>query len=283
MNSRKRKPTFVLIIPRFEDFSHSYFAGQIIHGVSLSASRLNADILVHIVDRSNHRGWLDSSLLDKRYIDGIIFADIDNDLGVVKNAITSGVPCMILNNLLDEPVNYVAVDNEKAGEDVVDYLVGLGHKKIATVAGDLNTQAGAKRLEGYRAALAKRRIELPKNYIAEGNFLRTPARQAAQKLLKLKDRPTAIFVASDVMALEVIDIARSMNIKVPEELSIVGFDDNPICSNSPVELTTVSQPLVEMGRVGAENLSLISIGKAKLPVKIKLPTKLIKRGSAVKL
>ena len=101
MIPRKRKPTFVLVIPQFEDIFHSYYAGEIIRGVSLSASRLNADFLVHITDRSNHKGWLDSSLMDTKYVDGIIFADIDNDVDVVKKAIRWGMPCVVLNNILD--------------------------------------------------------------------------------------------------------------------------------------------------------------------------------------
>ena len=282
MSSKKRKPTFVLVIPRFEDIFHSFYAGEIIRGVSLSASRLNADFLIHITDRSNHKGWLDSTLLDTDYIDGILFADIDNDVAIVKKAIAWGMPCLVLNNILDEPINYISVDNKQAAIEVVEYLIALGHANIATIAGDVSTQAGLKRLEGYRETLLNHDIRTPRHYVTFGEFLRTPARLAAQKLLKAKDRPTAIFAASDVMALEVIDVARQLNISVPDELAVVGFDDNPFNATSPVKLTTVSQPLVEMGRLGAENLSLISRGKAKLPLKIVLPTKLMKRASSVK-
>jgi DNA-binding LacI/PurR family transcriptional regulator len=217
--------------------------------------------------------------MDINYIDGIIFADIDNDLGVVKKAIRRGMPCMVLNNILEEPINYVAVDNYAAAFSVIDHFLKLGHTQIATIAGDISTQAGLKRLDGYREAMQAQGIEVPRSYVTFGEFLRTPARIAAKKLLKLKDRPTAIFAASDVMALEVMDAAKAMNIRVPEELSIVGFDANPLSTTGSVELTTVSQPLVEMGRLGAENLYQISRGKVKLPLKIVLPTKLIKRQS----
>ena len=283
MQIKKRKPTFVLVIPRFEDIFHSYFSGEIIKGVSLSASRLHVDFLVHIVDRSDHRNWLDSTLMDRSYIDGIIFADIDNDMNVVKKAIGRGVPCMVLNNIIDEPVNYVAVDNKSAAVHLVQYLIDLGHKDIATIAGDVSTQAGLMRLEGYREALLKQGLTIPRSYVTFGDFLRTPARAAAQKLLKMKNRPTAIFAASDVMALELLDVAKLQNINVPQELSIIGFDDNPLNTTSSVPLTTVSQPLLEMGRVGMENISLISRGKGRLPFKIVLPTKLIKRDSTSKI
>ena len=166
MSSRKRKPTFVLVIPRFEDIFHSYYAGEIVRGVSLSASRLNADFLIHIVDRTNHQGWLDSTLMDINYIDGIIFADIDNDISVVKKAIQRGMPCMVLNNILDEPMNYIAVDNHAAARNVVDHLIKLGHTQIATVAGDISTQAGLRRLDGYHQALQAKNIQVPRTYVS---------------------------------------------------------------------------------------------------------------------
>ena len=275
----KRKKTFVLVIPSFEDIFHSFYAGEIIKGVGLAASRLKVDILVHITDRFDHRGWLDSSLLDRNFIDGIIFGDIDNDVNVVKKALSRGIPAIVLNNMLEEPINCVAIDNYKAAFDVTEYLIKLGHNRIATIAGDLTTQAGQLRLDGFCAALAKHGISLPRTYIANGCFLRTPARQAATKLLKLKSRPTAVFVASDVIALELIDIAKQNQLKIPEELSVIGFDDNPLNVNSPVRLSTVFQPLAEMARLGAENLRQVALGQAKLPLKVMLSAKPIYRKS----
>jgi len=276
---RKRKKTFVLVVPQFEDIFHSFYAGEIIKGVGLAASRLKVDILIHIVDRGDHRAWLDSTLLDPKYIDGIIFGDIDNDLGVVKVAINRGIPTMVLNNYFEQPFNCVAIDNYKATIEVIKNLIKLGHSRIATIAGDLNTQAGQLRLNGFRDAMKEAGLEIPKGYEQEGVFLRTPAREAAQKLLKLKERPTAIFAASDVMALEVLGVAKDAGIKVPQDLSVIGFDDNPLIWSSSVKLSTVFQPLIEMGRLGAEQLTLISNGKAKLPVKVLLPAKVKMRES----
>lgn len=275
----KRKPVFVLILPRFEDIFHSFYTGEITKGVNLAASRLNVDFLVHITDRSNHATWLDPTLLDRKYVDGILFADIDNDLDIVKKGIMRGMPCLVLNNIIQEPINYIAVNNHKAAMQVVEEFIKLGHKHIATIAGDLTTQAGQSRLEGYNDALKKHNIEPDKSYVKIGGFLRTPARQATADFLKLKQRPTAIFAASDVMAMEAMDVARSKKISIPSDLAICGFDDNPLRANSSIPLATVSQPLVEMGRLGLEMLYQISHGKAKLPVKEVLTAKLIKAES----
>lgn len=279
----KRKHIFVLILPRFEDIFHSFYTGEITKGVNLAASRLNVDFLVHITDRSDHKSWLDPTLLDRKSVDGILFADIDNDLDIVKKAIMRGMPCLVLNNKIDEPINCIAINNYEAAYKVVEEFINLGHKRIATIAGDLSTQAGQARLDGYHAALKKHNIEPEKSYVKVGGFLRTPARQAAQDLLKLKDRPTAIFAASDVMALEAMDVAKSKKIRVPDDLSICGFDDNPLRATSSIPLATVAQPLVEMGRLGLEALYLISNGKAKLPYKEVLSAKLIRAHSMSKV
>lgn len=278
-NVKKRKKTFVLIVPRFEDIFHSFYAGEIVKGASLAASRLHADILIHITDRSDHHAWLDAGLLDPNLVHGILFADIDNDPNVVKKAITKGVSHLVLNNYLKQPMNCIAIDNYQAAIEAVGMLVRLGHQRIATIAGEQMTQAGQARLMGFCDALQTIGIDLPKSYITYGDFLRTPARKAAEKLLGLKERPTAIFAASDVMALELLDVANSKKIKVPQELSVIGFDDNPLASRSSVPLSTFAQPLIEMGRLGLEHLYKISEGKESLPFKMMLAATFVERQS----
>jgi len=273
---------YALIIPRFEDIFHSYFSCEVIKGASVAASRLKIDLLIHITERYSHKDWLTSSLLNPKNIDGIIFADIDSDLITLKKVIAKKIPYIVMNNFFEEPINCISIDNKKAAMEVADYLAELGHTDIATIAGDLTTQAGKLRLEGYKEALSKKGIKIKEEYVGPGNFLRSSARLAAMNLLKLKNPPTAIFAASDIMALEVIDVAKSYNLLIPKELSVVGFDDNPINVYSPIGLTTVSQPLMEMGRIAVEKLDQIVLGKLKTPVKVFLGTKLIKRATCAK-
>lgn len=271
---------YALIVPRFEDVLHSFFAAEIIKGVGLAASHLKADILIHITERyGKHEDWLNWPLLNSDYINGVLFADIDGDTATLHKVINKGLPYLVLNNYFKEDINCMAIDNEKAAVEVVDYLIKLGHRRIATIAGDLHTQAGKARLKGYKEALAKHKIPLQDEYVTVGGFLRSPARQAAEKLLHLRIRPTAIFAASDVMALEAIDLAKKTGLKIPEDLSVVGFDDNPIALYSPVKLTTVKQPIVEMAQSGLETLVQIAQGKVKLPVKTILQAKLVARDS----
>lgn len=279
-NSKKLGKVFGLIIPRFEDIFHSFYASEVIKGVFLAASRLKIDVMVHITERHVHEDWLTSTALSPGYIDGILFADINGDRQQLKKVIARKIPCVVLNNYFEgEPINCIAIDNEKAAYDVCGYLIRLGHTKIATICGDLATEAGKKRLEGFKACMKAGNLRLTPRYITVGHFLRSPAQKAMETLLKLSDPPTAVFAASDVMAMEAIDVARKQGLRVPEDVSIIGFDDNPLCVYSPISLTTVWQPIAEMGRMGVEFLSQIITGKKREPFKLLLQTRLIERSS----
>ena len=281
---KKTGKVFGLIVPQFEDIFHSFYATEIMKGVVLAASRLKVDIMVHISERKKHEDWLTSSALSPEYIDGILFADINSDRSQLKKVLARKAPCMVLNNSFEtEPINSIAINNENAAIEVTEYLINLGHKNIATIAGDLSTESGKKRLEGFKSAMKSNSLRLSTKYITVGHYLRSPARKATEALLALSEPPTAIFCASDVMAMEAIDVVKKKGLRVPEDVSIVGFDDNPLCTYSPVPLTTVWQPIVEMGRLGVELLYQILTGAKKQPVKTLLKTKLIERSSCAAL
>ena len=215
-------------------------------------------------------------MTDPQLVDGMIFADIDRDWDIVSRAIKVGVPTMVLNNPTDEPFNCISIDNKTAARNAVMHLLSQGHRRIAHITGDIDTQSGRDRLLGYEEALKESGVGVDKALIKKGGFLRTPARTAAQALLTSDKRPTAIFAASDLMALEVVGVAKTLGFKVPDELSIIGFDNNMTTVESSVHLTTFEQPIADMARLGFENLYQISLGLAKLPVKISLDVKFIK-------
>ena len=274
-----KTPLYTLVVPRFEDIFHSFYAQEIIKGASSAASRLKLDMLIHISERFVHEEWEHSALFTSGNTSGILFADIDQDRAGLKTIINRNIPYVVLNNYFLEPVNCIGIDNYKATRQIIDYLVGLGHVNIAAICGDLNTEAGQERLKGYTDGLKAHNISINKQYIKKGGFLRTPARRAAEILLGLPERPTAVFAASDVMALEVLDVAKQKNITVPQQLSVVGFDDNPLNNYSAVGLTTVRQPIEEMARIGLETLHRIVRREEAVPIQKKLSARLIKRDS----
>lgn len=267
-----RANTIGLIIPRYEGIFHSHFALQVIKGIGITAERGGFDLLLHLTDGV--------TTPPSGMVDGMIFVDIYGCEDLLDRMVSEGVPVVVLNHYLEDlPVNCVSIDNRTAGEIVVNYLHRLGHREIATITGDLKTQAALDRLDGFVTAMKARQLPVKDGYIQYGDFGLPSARKAMEALLKLADAPTAVFVASDDMALEAIAVAQANGRRVPEDLSVVGFDDNPIAAQARVPLTTVRQALDEMGRLAMEILIDHVRGKKRNPTKLLLPTQLIERQS----
>lgn len=262
-----------LVIPRYEGMFYSFYVLELIRGIGTLCEALKLDLLLHLTDSRTP--------LNTRAAGGIIFGDIIGNRRQLQDALGQGVPTVVINNYIpDLDVSCIAIDNIGGAEQAVNYLVSLGHRKIAHIAGDLITQAAAHRLEGYKQALEKNKIEFRQEYVFKTDYSRGQARSAAENLLKMPERATAVFVASDSMALEVMAVAREMGKEIPRDLSIVGFDDNPSGLYGPVALTTVRQPLIKMAEEGIKELNLLMTAKDKYKVKkTYLATELVIRES----
>ncbi len=262
-----------LVIPRYEGVFYSFYALELIRGVGTLCSALKLDLLLHLTDAR--------SPMNVRGVGGIIFADCIGNRHQIVEALNDRIPSVVINNYVEDlPVSCVAVDNAGGAENAVNYLLKLGHRRIAHIAGDTITQAAAWRLDGYKRALKKFNIDVREDYIFKTDYSRGQARMAAENLFKMDDRPSAVFVASDSMALEVMAVARELGKNIPQDLSIVGFDDNPSGLYGPVSLTTVRQPLIAMAEEGVKELSrLMALKKDARPKKILLPAELVIRES----
>jgi LacI family transcriptional regulator len=267
-----RSNVVALIIPRYEGIFYSFYALELIRGIGTLCEVLKLDFLLHLTDARTP--------LNLRGVGGIIFADIIGNRQQLEEAISSGIPIVVINNYAqDFPVTSVSIDNAGGAEAAVNYLVGLGHRRIAHITGDLITQAAAQRYEGYKNALKKNNIPLEEDYILKTDYSRGQARLATEKMLKMPISPTAVFVASDSMALEVMAVAKEQGRNIPADLSVVGFDDNPSGLYGPVALTTVRQPLIKMAQESVKELNLIMSKKKIEPEKIVLPTEMVIRES----
>lgn len=271
--AKGRSDTIALVIPRYEGIFFSFYANQIIRGVGVAAENLKLDLLLHLSTGRN--------MINTMVTGGILFADIIGNLSSLKNALQARIPCVVMNCFMDEvPVNCIAIDNIGGAQQAVEYLIHLGHRNIAHISGDLKSQSAQQRLDGYKTALAKRTIKPKGIFVQEGDYSRPSARKSMTTLLASKLRPSAVFCASDDMAEEAIAVILEHGLKVPEDISIIGFDDNPLCLYGSVALTTIRQPLIEMA---AESASLLhrtmSSKTTPPPTKMKLPTKLIIRDS----
>ncbi|MFH1655694.1 MAG: LacI family DNA-binding transcriptional regulator [Candidatus Omnitrophota bacterium] len=268
--------TVGLVIPHYEGIFHSFFGMEVIRGVGFACERLKLDLLLHI--SSGHNTF------NLGTVGGVILADIVGNEKDLKAVLDEEIPSIVINNALDsESASYIAVDNFNGAKKAVEYLIGIGHRKIATIAGDPVTQCGMQRLDGYKAALKNKNIPIKEEYITKGDYSRRSARIAAEKLLGLKELPTAIFAGSDDMALETIEVILEKGLKVPEDISIIGFDDNPTCLYGPVSLTTVKQSFFHMAEEAVKELNKLMSGKAKAPIRKILPAELVIRESCAHL
>ncbi|MBU1147049.1 MAG: LacI family transcriptional regulator, partial [Candidatus Omnitrophica bacterium] len=188
-----------LVIPRYSDMFHSFYALQILQGVGAGVERLKLDLLLHI---TNGETFLNTSALE-----GVIFSDIIGNEEQVDNVLKIDIPCVIMNYLTrDLPVSCVSIDNFNAAIKAVEYLAKLGHTRIATITGELKSQVAIDRLDGYLKGLEKKKIEKRKNFVKYGDFGRDSAIRATKELIKMKTPPTAIFAASDEMAVGAIQV-----------------------------------------------------------------------------
>jgi LacI family transcriptional regulator len=156
--------------------------------------------------------------------------------------------------ILDVPERCVASNDQQVVEQAVKQLIALGHRKIGFVRGPRGFRSAHEREAGFLAALDSAKLDLPKKFKAEGNYRYEAGIAAGEKLLGQKDRPTAIFCSNDEMAAGVLNVAHRLEIDVPKQLSLIGFDDSPTARHMWPPLSTVRWPIYEMGVLAARKL-----------------------------
>jgi LacI family transcriptional regulator len=214
------------------------------------------------------------------HVDGVIVASTHTDDPLFARLLQDGVPFVLAGRHPDERVNYVDVDNVGGARMAVEHLIRLGHRRIATITGPLRMAHGEDRLIGYRQALEAHQIAVDEKLIVEGDYTEASGSVGAQRLLPIK--PTAIFAASDIMAIGALRAIRDAGLRVPEDVALVGFDDVSIAAAIEPALTTIQQPIEHLGSMAAELLLEIleHPPEADAPAsRIVFPTKLVVRDS----
>ncbi|WP_461124836.1 substrate-binding domain-containing protein [Saccharothrix stipae] len=173
----------------------------------------------------------------------------------------------------------VGATNHAGGVAAVRHLSALGHRRIGAVGGPRDVLCSRSRLDGYRVALERAGIAFDPALVRHADFTREGGRREAHELLRLPDRPTAVFAANDEQALGVVEAARSAGLSVPGDLSVVGFDDLPAARRSAPALTTVRQPLAAMGRRAGWMVADLIAGRAPATGRVELATELVVRSS----
>lgn len=200
------------------------------------------------------------SLRGKPDLAGVILVSpLTEDDAILGRLITAGIPFVRLAPAgMDGEVGHVCMNDERAAGELIDHLVALGHRRIGFIAGPQDHPSASLREAGYRAALARHALEADPALVATGDYHFESGLRAGAALLAAPTPPTAIFACNDDMAAGVLAVAYRKGIRVPEDLSVVGFDDTPLASVVVPSLTTIYQPIREM----AAQATALLLGKA---------------------
>jgi LacI family transcriptional regulator len=217
---------------------------------------------------------------NRTHLDGLIITPpLSESAELIRVLDAEGPPFVrIAPNDLKHRSPYVDIDDEGAAREMTEYLIGLGHRRIAFIIGRPGHHASGERLKGYKAALKAHRIPYAAEYVRQGDFLFDSGLDAARQLLALPKRPTAIFAANDDMAAGALMAAHEMGVAVPAQLSVAGFDDAAISRTVWPPLTTILQPTYDLSYKAADLLlQTLLDGAPSKPVR--LAHRLICRGS----
>lgn len=216
--------------------------------------------------------------LIERHTDGLILADVLLDDSRLDELAAARMPFVLLNRTSGSHPS-VSGDDELGGYLATRHLLEQGHRRIAHLSGPSTVSTGLKRAAGYRRALEEAGIAADPALVAEGEFDVPSALAAAQRLLGLADRPTALFAVNDISALAAMSVARDSGLRVPEDLALVGYNDSEVSPLLPIPLTSVRVPLLDMGILAVDAL-IDRMGGAMPPTRLLEPV-LVPRQSSL--
>jgi DNA-binding LacI/PurR family transcriptional regulator len=214
-------------------------------------------------------------------VDGMLITTTNPKSQAIKMLVNDGFPFVVLYSTIRRgPISCVGVDNFQGGYLATKHLIDNGHQRIAMIAGAFSfSDKSRHRWHGYRKCLRDSGIDYSSRYMIQTKYGLKSGREGIQRFLRLNPSPTAVFCSNDYLAIGVMEGARQMGLHLPNDLSIVGFDDIPLASYVTPGLDTIHQPAYEMGILGVEAL-MNRIGKcSKTPVRRLLELELKKRGS----
>jgi DNA-binding LacI/PurR family transcriptional regulator len=254
---------------------------QRLRGIADILSSKNLELVIYTVDSTDHLQVYLSSLPLTGNLDGLIIISLSVGDIEVRRLIDHGLTAVLIE-YPHPKLSCVEIDDVEGGHMAATYLLGKGHRRIAflgdTDLPEYSIHPVSQRLNGFRQALKEARIKLPETFVRLAPYSQEQTRQVARELLGLSEPPTAIFAATDFQALGVLKSARQLNIKIPEQLAVIGFDDLDVAEYA--DLTTISQHLDESGRLAVEILLAQIESPSRPPRHVKLPLTLIERQTA---
>jgi len=229
------------------DNSNPFYA-EIIRGIEETTMKQGYSIILCNTNEDIKREIKAVQILKEKRVDGMIINPTQKKIEHLKVLKKEGIPFVLLNRNIEElEVDCVKNDNIYGAYQATEHLIKLGHRRIAHITGPLYTSSVRERIEGYKKALDTYNIPIKDELILNTSLTLSGGYEASLKLLKLPNPPTAIFAYSDIMAIGVIRACKELKIKIPEDLSLVGYDDIEVASFIEVPLTTMHQARYDIG------------------------------------
>lgn len=276
-----RTEAIALVVPESETrfFAEPYFSG-IVRGVGAALADTEMQLLLTLVGSDRERRRLAQYLTAHR-VDGVLLVSVHADDPLPDLLEQLGMPAVMNGRRsATEPLPSVDSDNFEGARGAVEHLVSRGRRSIATITGRLDVYAAQRRLDGYRRALSDAGHEPDERLIAPADFSEEGGVRAMRELLARRPDVDAVFAASDLMAAGARQVLREAGRRIPDDVALIGFDDSAVARHMDPALTSVRQPIEEMGRAMTRVLLGQIAGENTERPQIVLPTELVVRDSS---
>ncbi|WP_042197296.1 LacI family DNA-binding transcriptional regulator [Paenibacillus camerounensis] len=246
----KRSFTIGLFFSSIDQGTSSSFLVDAIKGISHALDE-NFNLTVHGIDGVHNFG----NIQPQRFDGILVMSQSDEDNAFIYHVKTIGIPLVVLNRQLEDPsiMNVVANDREGVRE-AIDYVVSQGHQKLAIIEGKPGFKSSTERKQGFMDSLITHRLQLDSGYFAQGDYSIESGYAAMSRLLTLPEPPTAVFCSNDDMAIGAMNACYAHKVSVPQQISLIGFDDIMFARYTNPALSTVRKPIADISELGTKML-----------------------------
>jgi LacI family transcriptional regulator len=277
--SGKSRVIGLILCQQADHLAADLFLPEVLRGITDNAREWDFRVLLETVANvSAPDAYL--SLARERQIDGIVISGPRSDDQQLGQLVAEGFPVVLQGRLRGADIPFVDVDNVAGAKQAVAHLIGLGHQRIGLITNaPLHYTASEDRYRGYRQALSDAGLAYDEALMRQGDFVEESGYLAMRELLGLPNRPSAVFVASDVVAFGALAAIREQGLRIPQDMAVVGFDDIRLAPYMHPPLTTVHLPAYELGWQAGDLLLHLIRGETPMRTEVLLPTELVVRQS----
>ncbi|HEX2914734.1 MAG TPA: LacI family DNA-binding transcriptional regulator [Chloroflexia bacterium] len=276
----RRTDSLGVIVPFFT----RPFSIEVLRGIQVASTQLNRELIIYNVETDEQRELYYSRLPMRRKVDGLLVISLPMDDRTAQSLLSEGIPTVLIDSY-NAFLTSVVVNNVEGAYQAVKCLLRNGHRRIGfingIIEGHFKFNVANDRLIGVHRAFGEAGIPFEPELMATAEWNREGGRRAALELLQLPKPPTAIFAASDIQAVGVLEAARSLNVSIPEQLSLIGFDGIEL--SDILELSTMQQPMQQMGELGVARVMEQIENPGKAPELIRFEAHLLERRTVAPL